>query len=533
MTKNIKRGIVLILIVLIFIGICSLVNLNSLTKKVYVYNNGSIDFESKKFIRLYDDDFNYTKLSNKDYPYIGYLNKNNYFKENINISEIDNGKVIYVDPFQEYINVEDPYLYGGLYVNSSYYDEFMLNFDFTEYYKELSLVDEGKSFNLSNEECEIIKNIVLNNVYNDRNYDGIKQYLSEYSYDLNIRHKVYTDIYLKLRIYRDKNDNLILKFNDMNYYVNEFKNNDEVNQNTSYYTYRGDDYGYLYNNITTQEDLENFAFHDYIIETMDSNVYSNYASYALDVINDEKLSIKDKLSLLKQTLYIKYKPTNREDFSLKIDRIKNLNIIGDNRKTYRINHKFLFDIFNYPANVYSLAFYEDDVLYTIPERYKELYENFVNIIINDPEVDYLKKNDMIVELQNHLAVVDEKQLSSLRDKYGEIEILEESVDRIKYTSGYYGFLYDDIGNINDLKDFALHKEVLDNIFNDYFKDIYINRINEIIDDDRNLDEKLKSVVECQLKFTLIPITKQKYYRETYKNNYFNQSYINKIKKILS
>jgi len=60
--------------------------------------------------------------------------------------------------------------------------------------------------------------------------------------------------------------------------------------------------------------------------------------------------------------------------------------------------------------VYSLAFYEDDLLYNIPERYKELYENFVNIIINDSNIEYLKKNDMIVELQNHLEVVDEEQL---------------------------------------------------------------------------------------------------------------------------
>lgn len=533
MTKNIKKGIVLILVVFILGIISILINLNSLTKKVYMYNNGVIEFDNEKFIKLYNDDFNYIGLSNNNYLNIGYLDKNNYFKENINVLEVDSGKIIYINPFQDYINVDDPYLYGGVYVYSNYYDEFMLDFDFTKYYKELSSVDEGKSFDFSNEESELIKSIVLGNVYNEISYDGIKQYLSEYSYDLNIKHKKYPDIYLNLRIYRDKNDNLVLRFNDKNYYVNEFKDNREIDLNASYYTYRGDDYGYLYNNISTNEDLENFAFHDYIIENMDSKAYVNYVNDVFSIIDNEKLSIKDKVSLIKQILYIKYKPTNREDFSLRIERIKNLNIVGDNRKTYRINHKFLFDIFNYPANVYSLAFYEDDLLYNIPERYKELYENFVNIIINDPNIEYLKKNDMIVELQNHLVVVDEEQLKSLRDKYGEIEVLEESNERIKYAPGYYGFLYSDIKNIDDLKELALHKEVLDNIFNDYFKSIYINKVNDIINGDTSLDEKLKSIVECQLKFTLIPISKQKYYREMYKNNYFKESYINKSKKILS
>ncbi len=140
---------------------------------------------------------------------------------------------------------------------------------------------------------------------------------------------------------------------------------------------------------------------------------------------------------------------------------------------------------------------------------------------------------MIVELQNHLVVVDEEQLKSLRDKYGEIEVLEENNERIKYAPGYYGFLYSDIKNIDDLKELALHEEVLNNIFNDYFKSIYVNKINDIINGDTNLDEKLKSIVECQLKFTLIPISKQKYYREMYKNNYFKESYINKSKEILS
>jgi len=92
---------------------------------------------------------------------------------------------------------------------------------------------------------------------------------------------------------------------------------------------------------------------------------------------------------------------------------------------------------------------------------------------------------------------------------------------------------ENIKNIYDLKELALHEEVLNNIFNDYFKSIYVNKINDIINGDTNLDEKLKSIVECQLKFTLIPISKQKYYREMYKNNYFKESYINKSKEILS
>ena len=109
--------------------------------------------------------------------------------------KINKEKIIYIDPFQDYINVEDPYLYGGVYVYSNYYNEFILDFDFTKYYKELSSIDGGKSFDLSNEESEIIKSIVLDNVYNEMSYNGIKQYLSEYSYDLNIKHKKYPDIY--------------------------------------------------------------------------------------------------------------------------------------------------------------------------------------------------------------------------------------------------------------------------------------------------------------------------------------------------
>ncbi|EIA28366.1 hypothetical protein SFB4_125G6, partial [Candidatus Arthromitus sp. SFB-4] len=43
MTKNIKKGIVLILVVFILGIISILINLNSLTKKVYMYNNGIIE----------------------------------------------------------------------------------------------------------------------------------------------------------------------------------------------------------------------------------------------------------------------------------------------------------------------------------------------------------------------------------------------------------------------------------------------------------------------------------------------------------
>ena len=128
MTKNIKKGIVLILVVFILGIISILINLNSLTKKVYMYNNGIIEFDNEEFIKLYNDDFNYIGLSNNNYPNIGYLDKNNYFKENINILEVDSRKIIYIDPFQDYINVEDPYLYGGVYVYSNYYNEFILDF---------------------------------------------------------------------------------------------------------------------------------------------------------------------------------------------------------------------------------------------------------------------------------------------------------------------------------------------------------------------------------------------------------------------
>ena len=191
-------------------------------------------------------------------------------------------------------------------------------------------------------------------------------------------------------------------------------------------------------------------------------------------------------------------------------------------------------MFNYPANLYSLAFYEDDLLYNIPERYKNVYENFVNIIINDSDIDYEKKNDMIVEIQNAFVVVDELQLEKMREKYGEIEVLEESNERIKYAPGYYGFLYDEIKDIDSLKEFALNKEVLDNIFSDYFREIYIKKVEQIIEDTNlNLQDKMKNIMIEQLNFTLIPIEKQRHYREKYSENYFDQSYILKVKSIIN
>ena len=141
---------------------------------------------------------------------------------------------------------------------------------------------------------------------------------------------------------------------------------------------------------------------------------------------------------------------------------------------------------------------------------------------------------MIVEIQNAFVVVDELQLEKMREKYGEIEVLEESNERIKYAPGYYGFLYDEIKDIDSLKEFALNKEVLDNIFSDYFREIYIKKVEQIIEDTNlNLQDKMKNIMIEQLNFTLIPIEKQRHYREKYSENYFDQSYILKVKSIIN
>lgn len=536
MKKSTINILIIIVTFVVFIMLSVLWNLDDLRKDVYFYNKGTISVENLKYNKLYNEDFSFTNLNTSNYENSAFLNKNNYFKDNIKIYNVDKDKVIYIDPFQDYQNEEEIYIYGGIYVEEAYYKEFLNTFNFNEYYKEISSDEnvEPKSFTLSENESKIIRDIVLGNNSEDRIYDGVKHDLSEFAYEIRIPNKIYEDIYIKIRIYRTKNNDFVIKFGDNIYYANEFKQNESIEKNVSYYIYKGDDYGYLYNKIESKEDLIDFAFHDFILQEISQDSYKSYVKDVFDIINNEKYSLKDKVILLKQILYSKYKPTLREDFALRIERIKNLNIIDDNRKTYRINHEFLFDLFNYPANLYSLAFYEDDLLYNIPERYKNVYENFVNIIINDPDIDYEKKNDMIVEIQNAFVVVDELQLEKMREKYGEIEVLEESNERIKYAPGYYGFLYDEIKDIDFLKDFSLNKEVLDNIFSDYFREIYIKKVEQIIEDTNlNLQDKMKNVMIEQLNFTLIPIEKQRYYREKYSENYFDQSYILKVKSIIN
>lgn len=529
MTKNIRNGIILSAIIVSFIAVSFLINIKSLSKDVYSYNKGVIIIGEDEYVKLYNEDFNYVNVDKSTLQSIGYLNKNNYFKENIEIYSLSNGKSIYIDQFQDYINTIDPYIYGGLYINKDYIHEFLDGFEFSKYYEGISDYD---FIEIPSEYSSIIKSVVLEGHGEDRLYEGIKQDLSEYSYNLNIPHNSYKNVFLKIKLYRTKNNDLVFKYNNEIYYINEIKNDLSINEKTSYYTYRGDDYGYVYNKILSEDDLYEFAFHDYIIENMNEEKYAPYVNDVFNILNNEVLSVRDKTLLIKEILYTKYKPTLREEFTLRIERIKNLNVINDNRKTYRINHNFLFRILNYPADVYSLAFYEDDLLYNIPERYKPVYENFVNLIINDPNIEYTKKNDMIVELQNSFVVVDEDQLKSMREKYGEIEVLEESNTRIKYAPGYYGFLYDDIKNNENLKEFALHDEVLGNIYNDYFKEIYIYKINEVLSSEDTLVNKITKVIDAQLKFTLIPLDKEKYYRETYKDNYYKESYINKVRSYL-
>lgn len=526
MTRNIRNGIILLAIILSFIVISFMLNINSISKNVYIYNKGVISIDNVDYVKLYDDDFNYVNIDKSDFQSIGYLNKNNFFKKNIDVYTISEDNVIYIDRFQDYINTLDPYLYGGVYINKDYFKDFLNGFDFSRYYERIS---DSDYIDLSKEYSDIIESIILEGNGADRLYNGIKQELSEYSYNLNIPHSIYKDIFLKVRLYRTKDNDLVFKYNDEIYYINEIKSNSYISERTSYYTYRGDDYGYVYNKILDEEDLYKFAFHDYIIENMDREKYVSYVNDVFSIINNNVLSIKDKTLLIKEILYAKYKPTFREEFTLRIERIKNLDVINDNRKTYRIDHGFLFRKFNYPADVYALAFYEDDLLYNIPERYKPVYENFVNMIIDDPDIEYTKKNDMIVELQNYFVVIDEDQLEEMREKYGEIKVLEESNIRIKYAPGYYGFLYDDIKNNEDLEKFALHNEVLDNIYNDYFREKYIYKINQILNSEDTLDNKLRKVMEYQLNFTLIPIDKEQYYRDAYKDNYYKESYINKVR----
>ena len=44
---------------------------------------------------------------------------------------------------------------------------------------------------------------------------------------------------------------------------------------------------------------------------------------------------------------------------------------------------------------------------------------------------------------------------------------------------------------------------------------------------------MKNIMIEQLNFTLIPIEKQRHYREKYSENYFDQSYILKVKSIIN
>lgn len=535
MNKNLRNGLIIVVSLVILLLVSVFLKFDDLKKQVFSYNSGYIKEDSISYKKIGNEDFNYINIDTNKYKNIAFLNKNHYFKNNINVYDIDSNKILYIDPFQEYKYEDEIYTYGGLYVNEDYYKDFLNTFDTSKYYTEMSTNKniKPKELFLSDSENKLIKDIILNNDVDNRLYDGIKHDLSETSYELKLKSSKYDDIYIKIRVYRTKNNDLVIKFNNKIYNANELKENKDINSNAAYYIYKGDDYGYLYNTINTEDDLKDFAFHDFIIQDIPKEAYKNYVNDVFKVINNRILSLEDKVVFIKQLLYSKYKPTLREDFALKIERLKNLNIINDHRKTYRINHKFLFDLFNYPANLYSLSFYEDDLLYNIPERYKEVYETYVRTIIDDPDIDYLKKNDMVVEIQNKLVVVDEKQLEEMKKKYGEIEVLEESYDRIKYAPGYYGFLYDKISNIEDLKKFALHEEVLDNILTDYFRNKYKEKVENIIKDDKiNLQDKVKEVAKSQLQYTLMPIEKQDYYREKYGKEYYNESYISKIKSIL-
>ena len=67
----------------------------------------------------------------------------------------------------------------------------------------------------------------------------------------------------------------------------------------------------MYNNIESNEDLIDFAFHDFILQEISQDLYKSYVKDVFNIINNEKYSLKDKVILLKQILYSKYKPTSR------------------------------------------------------------------------------------------------------------------------------------------------------------------------------------------------------------------------------
>ena len=185
MKKSTINILIIIVTVIVFIILSVLWNLDDLRKDVYFYNKGIINIENLKYTKLYNEDFSFINLNTSNYENSAFLNENNYFKDNIKIYNVDKDKVIYIDPFQDYQNEEEIYIYGGIYVKEAYYKEFLSTFNFNEYYKEISSDEnvEPKSFTLSENESKIIRDIVLGNNSEDRIYDGVKHDLSEFAYN--------------------------------------------------------------------------------------------------------------------------------------------------------------------------------------------------------------------------------------------------------------------------------------------------------------------------------------------------------------
>ena len=97
MKKSTINILIIIVTFVVFIMLSVLWNLYDLRKDVYFYNKGTISVENLKYNKLYNEDFSFTNLNTSNYENSAFLNKNNYFKDNIKIYNVDKDKVIYIE----------------------------------------------------------------------------------------------------------------------------------------------------------------------------------------------------------------------------------------------------------------------------------------------------------------------------------------------------------------------------------------------------------------------------------------------------
>ena len=163
MSNNFRNISLIVVIIFIFLVLSVSLNFDDLNKKAYKYVNGSINIDGTNYFKLYSDDFSYLNLDEDKFPVIAFLNKNNYFKDNIEIREIVEGKLIYINGFQDYVNENDLYIYSGLYINENYYKDFLNNFNFNKYYKDLTIGSDISPtiIDFNETETKLIRNIIL------------------------------------------------------------------------------------------------------------------------------------------------------------------------------------------------------------------------------------------------------------------------------------------------------------------------------------------------------------------------------------